>query len=257
MRAVQRNSTPGRLSRRRRAARQAAHGRRTPASPASSGWPRGSARRAGAARRLERVPRHLRPLERELPRARRRGLLLERRARPATSCASRIARAPARRADARAGARLRAPSASSRTAGTSRRLRVRALNEGRWGNNIWVRFHQTTAARTLLTLDLEVGSGEARVNTSRGFERGALVRIYDRENSRLRHPHRGRRSHDPLGRRRRRSCVATARRARPTSRCSSSRSSRRSRIGARCSAGCRCRRCRVATRRASSTTSRS
>ena len=62
-------------------------------------------------------------------------------------------------------------------------LRVRALNEGRWGNNIWVRFQQTTAARTLLTLDLEVGSGEARVNSDTGFERGALVRIYDRENS--------------------------------------------------------------------------
>src|SRR5581483_9297338 len=62
-------------------------------------------------------------------------------------------------------------------------LRVRALNEGRWGNNIWVRFEQSTAARTLLTLDLEVGSGEARVNSVKGFERGALVRIYDRENS--------------------------------------------------------------------------
>ncbi len=62
-------------------------------------------------------------------------------------------------------------------------LRVRAMNEGRWGNNIWVRFQQTTAARTLLTLDLEVGAGEARVNSVRGFERGALVRIYDRENS--------------------------------------------------------------------------
>ncbi len=62
-------------------------------------------------------------------------------------------------------------------------LRVLALNEGRWGNNIWVRFEQTTAARTLLTLDLEVGSGEARVNSVKGFERGALVRIFDRENS--------------------------------------------------------------------------
>jgi hypothetical protein len=62
-------------------------------------------------------------------------------------------------------------------------LRVRALNEGRWGNNIWVRFAQTTAARTLLTLDLEVGAGEARVNSVRGIDRGALVRIYDRENS--------------------------------------------------------------------------
>jgi phage tail sheath protein FI len=62
-------------------------------------------------------------------------------------------------------------------------LRVTAMNEGRWGNNIWVRFAQTTAARALLTFDLDVGAGEARVNSVRGFERGALVRIYDRENS--------------------------------------------------------------------------
>lgn len=62
-------------------------------------------------------------------------------------------------------------------------LRIRALNEGKWGNNIVVRFAQTTAARTLLTLDLDVGSGEARVNSVRGFERGALVRIFDREGS--------------------------------------------------------------------------
>ena len=62
-------------------------------------------------------------------------------------------------------------------------LRVRALNEGRWGNAVWVRFAQATSAKTLLTLDLDVGAGEARVNSSRGFERGALVRIFDRENS--------------------------------------------------------------------------
>jgi hypothetical protein len=62
-------------------------------------------------------------------------------------------------------------------------LAVRALNEGRWGNAVWVRFTQSTSAKTLLTLDLDVGAGEARVNSPRGFERGALVRIYDRENS--------------------------------------------------------------------------
>jgi hypothetical protein len=62
-------------------------------------------------------------------------------------------------------------------------IRACALNEGKWGNNIWVRFQQNTAARTLLTLDLELGAGEARVNSIRGIERGALVRIYDRENS--------------------------------------------------------------------------
>jgi len=62
-------------------------------------------------------------------------------------------------------------------------LRVRSLNEGRWGNNIWVRAQQTTAAKTLLTLDIELGAGEARINSVKGFERGALVRVYDRENS--------------------------------------------------------------------------
>lgn len=59
-------------------------------------------------------------------------------------------------------------------------MRVRARTEGRWGNNIWVRFAQGTGAKALLTSDLEVGSGEAVVNVTRGFERGSLVRIYDR-----------------------------------------------------------------------------
>jgi hypothetical protein len=62
-------------------------------------------------------------------------------------------------------------------------VRIRALNEGRWGNNIWVRTEQTTGARSLLTMDIEVGSGVARVSSTRGFERGALVRLYDRESS--------------------------------------------------------------------------
>ncbi|WP_428268823.1 phage tail sheath family protein [Haliangium sp.] len=61
-------------------------------------------------------------------------------------------------------------------------LRVRALDEGQWGNNIWVKCVQGTAARTLLTRDLDVGAGEAHVSATRGFEVGALVRIYDREN---------------------------------------------------------------------------
>lgn len=60
-------------------------------------------------------------------------------------------------------------------------LRVRALNEGRWGNNIWVGFTHSTGAKSLLTRDLDVGSGEAHVSTTRGFEVGALVRVYDRE----------------------------------------------------------------------------
>jgi len=62
-------------------------------------------------------------------------------------------------------------------------LRIRALNEGRWGNSIWVKCTHTTGATALLTRDLDVGAGEAHVNTTRGFAVGALVRIYDRENS--------------------------------------------------------------------------
>jgi hypothetical protein len=62
-------------------------------------------------------------------------------------------------------------------------LKIRALNEGRWGNNIWVRCAHSTGATALLTRDLDVGAGEAHVSTVRGFEVGALVRIYDRENS--------------------------------------------------------------------------
>lgn len=62
-------------------------------------------------------------------------------------------------------------------------LRVVASSEGVWGNDIWVGFRHATGARALLTHDLEVGAGQAHVNTSRGFEPGALVRIYDRESS--------------------------------------------------------------------------
>jgi hypothetical protein len=62
-------------------------------------------------------------------------------------------------------------------------LKIRALNEGEWGNNIWFKCVHTTGASALLTRDLEVGAGEAHVSQTRGFEVGALVRIYDRENS--------------------------------------------------------------------------
>ncbi len=61
-------------------------------------------------------------------------------------------------------------------------LRVRALNEGRWGNSIWVGFGHSSGARSLLTRDLDVGSGVAQVSSTRGFEVGALVRIFDRDN---------------------------------------------------------------------------
>ena len=61
-------------------------------------------------------------------------------------------------------------------------LKVSALNEGRWGNKIWVKCHHNEGAKSLLTKNLDVGAGEAHVNSTRGFEVGALVRIFDREN---------------------------------------------------------------------------
>ena len=62
-------------------------------------------------------------------------------------------------------------------------LKIRALNEGTWGNTIWFRCVHAPGASALLTRDLDIGAGEAHVNQTRGFEVGALVRIYDRENS--------------------------------------------------------------------------
>ena len=62
-------------------------------------------------------------------------------------------------------------------------LKIRALNEGTWGNTIWFRCAHSPGAQALLTRDLDIGAGEAHVNVTRGFEVGSLVRIYDRENS--------------------------------------------------------------------------
>ncbi|MGN6105861.1 MAG: phage tail sheath family protein [Kofleriaceae bacterium] len=62
-------------------------------------------------------------------------------------------------------------------------LKIRALNEGTWGNTIWFRCVHAPGAQALLTRDLDIGAGEAHVNVTRGFEVGAAVRIYDRENS--------------------------------------------------------------------------
>jgi hypothetical protein len=62
-------------------------------------------------------------------------------------------------------------------------LKICALNEGNWGNGIWVRCVHAAAAEALLISDLDIGSGEAQVNTTRGFDIGSTVRIYDRENS--------------------------------------------------------------------------
>jgi hypothetical protein len=62
-------------------------------------------------------------------------------------------------------------------------LKIRALDEGEWGNAIWFRCIHAPGAQALLTRDLDIGAGEAQVNVTRGFEVGSLVRIYDRENS--------------------------------------------------------------------------
>jgi Bacteriophage tail sheath protein len=62
-------------------------------------------------------------------------------------------------------------------------LKICALNEGSWGNAIWVRCVHAPAATALLISDLDIGSGEAQINTTRGFEVGSTVRIFDRENS--------------------------------------------------------------------------
>jgi len=62
-------------------------------------------------------------------------------------------------------------------------MKIRALNEGSWGNTIWFRCAHSPGAQALLTRDLDIGAGEAHVNVTRGFEVGSLVRIYDRENS--------------------------------------------------------------------------
>ena len=62
-------------------------------------------------------------------------------------------------------------------------LKIRALDEGTWGNNIWVRCDHKTGASSLMTRDLDIGAGEAHVKSTRGFEVGSLVRIFDRENS--------------------------------------------------------------------------
>ena len=62
-------------------------------------------------------------------------------------------------------------------------LKIRALNEGTWGNTIWFRCVHAPGAQALLTRDLDIGSGEAQISQTRGFEVGSLVKIYDRENA--------------------------------------------------------------------------
>ena len=62
-------------------------------------------------------------------------------------------------------------------------LRIRALDEGSWGNTIWFKCMHAPGVQTLLTRDLDIGAGEASVASTRGFEVGSLVRIHDRENA--------------------------------------------------------------------------
>lgn len=62
-------------------------------------------------------------------------------------------------------------------------LKIRALDEGTWGNAIWFRCVHAPGAQTLLTRDLDIGAGEAHVSSTRGFEVGSLVRIFDRDNA--------------------------------------------------------------------------
>ncbi|MDX2089428.1 MAG: phage tail sheath subtilisin-like domain-containing protein [Kofleriaceae bacterium] len=62
-------------------------------------------------------------------------------------------------------------------------LKIRSLNEGTWGNTIWFKCVHAKGAQALLTRDLDIGSGEAHVNVTRGFEVGSTVRIYDRESA--------------------------------------------------------------------------
>lgn len=62
-------------------------------------------------------------------------------------------------------------------------IKILSLNQGSWGNAIWYRCAHAPGAQALLTRDLDIGSGEAQLNTTRGFEVGSLVKIYDRENA--------------------------------------------------------------------------
>lgn len=57
------------------------------------------------------------------------------------------------------------------------------LDEGVWGNQIWFRCEHKVGAQALLTRDIDVGAGEAQVSTTRGFEVGQLVKIFDREHA--------------------------------------------------------------------------
>src|SRR5450432_4698972 len=62
-------------------------------------------------------------------------------------------------------------------------MKIRALNEGTWGNTIWFQCVHASGAQALLTRDLDIGAGEAQVSQTRGFEVGSLVKIYDRDSA--------------------------------------------------------------------------
>ena len=84
---------------------------------------------------------------------------------------------------ARASSTRRAPSTSRSTTGTSRRSRsarsTRARGATTSGSGACTRRARKRCSRATSTS----APGEAHVNVTRGFEVGALVRIYDRENS--------------------------------------------------------------------------
>ncbi|MCL2325081.1 MAG: phage tail sheath subtilisin-like domain-containing protein [Proteobacteria bacterium] len=65
-------------------------------------------------------------------------------------------------------------------------LEVKASSEGNWGNKVSVRveYSDTPRVHTFLTFDLAAGSRMATVQSSRGMERGMLLRLRDGESSR-------------------------------------------------------------------------
>jgi phage tail sheath protein FI len=62
-------------------------------------------------------------------------------------------------------------------------LRVRARDEGGWGNAIAVTCRRTTGAEALVVRDLEVGACEVHVSSTRGFAVGSVARVHGRGGS--------------------------------------------------------------------------
>jgi hypothetical protein len=61
-------------------------------------------------------------------------------------------------------------------------LRIVAANEGTWGNSTEIEVRLPEAkVQTYITSDIEKGDSKADVKSARGFERGTLIRIFDRK----------------------------------------------------------------------------